>query len=55
MTTDQIRQAIAESGKSRISDVVNYFKAKFPAAFILGTVTERRIRAEARDLLKHLK
>jgi hypothetical protein len=55
MTTDQIRRAIAESGKSRISDVVNYFKVKFPAAFILGTLSEKQVRKEARDLLKHLK
>jgi hypothetical protein len=49
MTTDQIRQAIAESGKSRISDVVNYFKMKYPAANL------KQVREEAKDLLKHLK
>ena len=47
--SDQIRQIIAESGKSRIKDVVSYFKARFPAADL------KQVREEARDLLKHLK
>jgi hypothetical protein len=47
--SDQIRQIIAESGKSKIKDVVSYFKARFPAADL------KQVREEARDLLKHLK
>ena len=49
MTRYEIRQIIAESGKSKIKDVVSYFKARYPKADI------QAVREEARDLLKHLK
>ena len=32
MTNQKIREAIAESGKMSIGDVVNYFKSRYPSA-----------------------
>jgi hypothetical protein len=50
--SDQIRQIIAESGKSKIKDVVSYFKARYPRA---DSYVIQSVREEARDMLKHLK
>ena len=49
MTNSQIREAIAESGKMRISEVVSYFKSKYPGADI------KTVKIEAKDMISEAK
>ena len=49
MTTDKIRERIAETGKTKIKDIVAIFKSRYPEVDI------KTVKAEAQDILKHLK
>ena len=49
MTVYQIRERIAESGKMRIKDVVDYFKHRAPEADI------KIVKAEAKEMIKEAK
>ena len=48
MTPDKIRETIAASGKTTISQVVNYFRVNYP------DIDPKLVKTQARDLLKHL-
>ena len=49
MTVQKIRETIAESGKMKVSDVVNYFKHRAPEADI------KIVKAEAKEMIKEAK
>jgi hypothetical protein len=44
----KIREIIAESGKCKVSEIVSYFKSKYPSADI------RLVRETAKELVKEL-
>jgi hypothetical protein len=50
MTTQKIREAIAESGKMSIKDVVNYFNKRYPSADMATVKQEaKEMISEARQ------
>jgi hypothetical protein len=49
MTVQKIRETIAESGKMKVSDVVNYFKRFAPEADI------KIVKAEAKEMIREAK
>lgn len=49
MTVYQIREKIAESGKMRVKEIVDMFKARYPEADIAT------VRAEAKEMIKEAK
>jgi hypothetical protein len=49
MTNSEIRKAIAESGKMRVTEVVNYFKSRYPGADI------KTVKSEAKDMISEAK
>jgi hypothetical protein len=49
MTINQIREMVAESGKMKVSDVVNYFKARAPQADI------KLVKQQAKEMIAEAK
>jgi hypothetical protein len=47
LTVDEVRQMIAESGKTRLADMVNYVIGRNPLTDI------KMVKAEARDIKKN--
>jgi hypothetical protein len=45
----EIREAIAESGKLKVSDVLTYFKSKYPNADI------KTVKSEAKEMISEAK
>jgi hypothetical protein len=49
MENSKIREIIAESGKMKMKDVLEYFKIKYP------NVDSKLIKEEAKDILSQMK
>jgi hypothetical protein len=50
LTVWKIREIIAESGKMRINDVMNYFKARYS-----GQYDSKIVRSEAKEMIQEAK
>ena len=50
LTVWQIREIIAESGKMRINDVMNYFKVQYS-----GQYDSKIVRSEAKEMIQEAK
>lgn len=50
LTVWKIREIIAESGKMKINDVVNYFKARYE-----GQYDPKIVRSEAKEMIQEAK
>jgi hypothetical protein len=49
MTNSEIREAIAESGKMKVSEVVSYFKSRYPNANL------KTVKSEAKEMIDEAK
>jgi hypothetical protein len=49
MSIWQIREAIAESGKMTVTEVMAYFKTRYPSADM------KVVKSEAKDLISEMK
>lgn len=50
LTVWKIREIIAESGKMKINDVVNYFKARYE-----GQYDPKIVKSEAKEMIQEAK